>query len=127
MSLRVNLKPFKIICLMHIEWFCRIFFSSFFYVFCKRGHKDIAKQSISEDQSADETRKIVTAVQCIHWYHFFYTEANSNKYNNNFLSNLSADYCIPGDVILTLIKLNSYICLFEKFQLLHYCYTAILN
>ena len=64
---------------------------------------------------------------CILLYHFFYTEANSNKYNNNFLSNLSADYCIPGDVILTLIKLNSYICLFEKFQLFHYCHTANLN
>ena len=74
-------------------------------MFCKKGHKDIAKQSISEDQSAEETGKIGTTVQCIHLYHFFYTEANSNKYNNNFLSNLSADYCIPGNVILTLIKL----------------------
>ena len=93
-------------------------------MFCKKGHKDIAKQSISEDQSAEETGKIGTTVQL---YHFFYTEANSNKYNNNFLSNLSADYCIPGNVILTLIKLNSYICLFEKFQLFHYCHTANLN
>ena len=73
-------------------------------MFCKKGHKEITKQSISEDQSAEETGKIGTTVQCIHLYHFFYTEANSNKYNNNFLSNLSADYCIPGDVILTLIK-----------------------
>ena len=98
-------------------------------MFCKKGHKDIAKQSTSEDQSAEETGKIGKTVQCIHLYHFFYTEleANSNKYNNNFLSNLSADYCIPGNVIHTLIKLNSYICLFEKFQLFHYCYTAILN
>ena len=64
---------------------------------------------------------------CILLHHFFYTEANSNKYNNNFLSNLSADYCTPGNVILTLIKLNSYICLFEKFQLFHYCHTANLN
>ena len=96
-------------------------------MFCKKGHKDIAKQSISEDQSAEETGKIGTTVQCIHLYHFFYTEANSNKYNNNFLSNLSADYCIPGDVILTLIKLNSYICLFEKFQPFRSCHTAILN
>ena len=47
-------------------------------------------------------------------YHFFYTEANSNKYNNNFLSNLSADYCTPGNVILTLIKFR-------------YCHTANLN
>ena len=75
-------------------------------MFCKKGHKDIAKQSISEDQSAEETGKIGTTVQCIHLYHFFYTEANSNKYNNNFLSNLSADYCIPGNVIHTLIKIN---------------------
>ena len=96
-------------------------------MFCKKGHKDIAKQSISEDQSAEETGKIGTTVQCIHLYHFFCTEANSNKYNNNFLSNLSADYCTPGNVILTLIKLNSYICLFEKFQLFHYCNTGILN
>ena len=97
-------------------------------MFCKKGHKDIAKQSISEDQSAEETGKIGTTVQlCIYLYHFFYNEANSNKYNNNFLSNLSADYCIPGDVILTLIKLNSYICLFEKFQLFHYCHTANFN
>ena len=36
----------------------------------------------------------------------FYTKANSNN-NNNFLCNLSANYCIPGNVILTLIKLNS--------------------
>ena len=36
----------------------------------------------------------------------FYTKANSNN-NNNFLSNLSANYCIPGNVILILIKLNS--------------------
>ena len=68
-------------------------------MFCKKGHKDIAKQFISEDQSAEETGKIG-----INLYHFFYTEANSNKYNNNFLSNISADYCIPGNVILTLIK-----------------------
>ena len=66
-------------------------------MFCKKGHKDIAKQSISEDQSAEETRKIGTTVQCIHLYHFFYTKANSNKYNNNLLSNLSADYCIPRE------------------------------
>ena len=66
-------------------------------------------------------------MHCIHLYHFFYTKANSSKYNNNFLSNLSADYCIPGNVILTLIKLNSYICLFEKLQLFHYCHTANLN
>ena len=77
-------------------------------MFCKKGHKDIAKQSISEDQSTEETGKVGTTVQlCIHLYHFFYNEANSNKYNNNFLSNLSADYCIPGHVTLTLIKLNS--------------------
>ena len=63
------------------------------YMFCKKGHKAIAKQSISEDQSAEETGKIGTTVRCIHLYHFFYTGANSNKYNNNFLSNLSADYC----------------------------------
>ena len=96
-------------------------------MFYKKGHKDIAKQSFSEDQSAEETGKMGTTVQCIHLYHFFHTEANSNKYNNNFLSNLSADYCTSGNVILTLIKLNSYICLFEKFGLFHYCYTAILN
>ena len=97
-------------------------------MFCKKGHKEIAKQSISEDQSAEETGKIGTTVQlCIHLYHFLYTEANSNIYNNYFLSNFSADYCIPGNVILTLIKLNSYICLFEKFHLFHYCYSAILN
>ena len=70
-------------------------------MFCKKGHKDIAKQSISEDQSAEESGKIGTTVQCIHLYHFFYTEANSNKYNSNFLSNLSADYCIPGNVMPT--------------------------
>ena len=57
----------------------------------------------------------------------FYTETNAIKYSNNFLSSLSADYCTPGNVILTLIKLNSYICLFEKFQLFHYCHTANLN
>ena len=97
-------------------------------MFCKKGHKDIAIQSISEDQSAEETGKTGTTVQlCILLYHFFYTEANSKKYNNNFLSNLSADYCMPGNVILTLIKLNIYICLFEKFQLLHYCHTENLN
>ena len=78
-------------------------------MFCKKGHKDIAKQSISEDQSAEETGKIGTTVQCIHLYHFFYTEANSNKYNNNFLSNLSADYCISGNVILTLNKVPSFL------------------
>ena len=38
-------------------------------------------------------------------YHCFHTEANSNY--NNFLPNLSSDYCITGDIILTLIKLNS--------------------
>ena len=70
-------------------------------MFCKKGRKDIAKQSISEDQSAEETGKIGTTVQCIHLYHFFYTEANSNKYNSHFLSNLSADYCIPGNVMPT--------------------------
>ena len=71
---------------------------------CTKGHKDIAKQSISDDQSAEETGKIGPTVQCIHLYHFFYTEANSNKYNDNFLSNLSADYYISGNVILTLIE-----------------------
>ena len=71
---------------------------------CTKGHKVIAKQSISDDQSAEETGKIGTTVQCIHLYHFFYTEANSNKYNDNFLSNHSADYCISGNVILTLIE-----------------------
>ena len=76
-------------------------------MFCKKGHKDIAKQSISEDQSTEEIRKIGTTVQSIHLYHWFYTKANSNKYNNNFLSNLSADSFIPMDVIFTLIKLNS--------------------
>ena len=51
------------------------------YVLYKRAHsKDIAKQSISEDQSAEEAGKIGTTVQCIHLYHCFYTEANSNKY-----------------------------------------------
>ena len=83
-------------------------------MFCKKGHKDIAKQSISEDQSAEETGKIGKTVQCIHLYHFFCTEANSIRYNNNFLSNLSTDYCIPGNVILTLIKLNSYIFAYLK-------------
>ena len=97
-------------------------------MFCKKGHKDITKRSIREDQSAEQTGKTGTTVQlCILLHHFFYTEANSNKYNNNFLSSLSADYCIPGNVILTSIKLNSYICLFEKFQLFHYCHTANLN
>ena len=78
-------------------------------MFCKKGHKDIDKQSISEDQSAEETGKIGKTVQCIHLYHFFYTEleANSNKYDNNFCSNLSGDYCLAGNVILTLIQLNS--------------------
>ena len=52
-------------------------------MFCKKGHKDITKQSISEDHSAEETEKKGTTMQCIH--------------------------------------------LFEKFQLFHYCYTAILN
>ena len=42
-------------------------------MFCKKGHKDIAKQSISDDQSAEETGKIGTTVQCIHLYHFFLT------------------------------------------------------
>ena len=87
----------------------------------KKGHKDIAKQSIREDQSAEETGKIGTTVQCIHVYHFFYTETNSIKYSNNFLSSLSADYCTPGNVILTLIKLNSYICLHS------YCKLGNLN
>ena len=73
-------------------------------MFCTKGHMDIARQSISDDQSAEETGKIGTTVQCIHLYHFFYTEANSNKSNDNFLSNLSADYCISGNVILTLIE-----------------------
>ncbi|CAH3042268.1 unnamed protein product [Porites lobata] len=36
----------------------KIFFSSFFCMFCKKGHKDTAKQSIREDQSAEETGKI---------------------------------------------------------------------
>ena len=55
------------------------------YVLYKRTHsKDIAKQSISEDQSAEEAGKIGTTVQCIHLHHCFYTEANSNKYDNNF-------------------------------------------
>ena len=34
-------------------------------MFCKKGHKGFAKQSISEDQSAEETGKIGTTVQCI--------------------------------------------------------------
>ena len=34
-----------------------------------QGHKDIAKHSINEDQSTEETGKIVTTVQCIHLYH----------------------------------------------------------
>ena len=84
-----------------------MFSSSFFYMFCIKGHKDIAKQSISEDQSAEEAGKIGTTVQCIHLHHCFYTEANSNKYDNNFCSNLSGDYCLAGNVILTLIQLNS--------------------
>ena len=42
-------------------------------MFCKKGHKDIAKESISEDQSTEETGKIGTTVQCIHLYHFFFT------------------------------------------------------
>ena len=55
------------------------------YVLYKRAHsKDIAKQSISEDQSAEEVGKIGTTVQCIHLHHCFYTEANSNKYHINF-------------------------------------------
>ena len=38
-------------------------------MFCKKGHKDIAKQSISEDQSAEETGKTGTTVQlCILLY-----------------------------------------------------------
>ena len=40
-------------------------------MFCTKGQKDIAKQSISDDQSAEETGKIGTTVQCIHLYHFF--------------------------------------------------------
>ena len=89
-------------------------------MFCKKGHKDIAKQSISKDQSTEEAGKISTALHChsFNLYNCFYIEVNSN---------LSVDYCIPGNVILALIKLNSYIFLFEKFQLFHYCYTAILN
>ena len=54
--------------------------------------------SVKTLQSAEETGKIGTTVQFIHLYHLFYTEADSNKYNNNLLSNLSADYCIPGNV-----------------------------
>ena len=39
------------------------------YVLYKRTHsKDIAKQSISEDQSAEEAGKMGTTVQCIHLY-----------------------------------------------------------
>ena len=34
-------------------------------MFCKKGHKDIAKHSINEDQSTEETGKIGTTVQCI--------------------------------------------------------------
>ena len=37
----------------------------FFYMFCKKGYKNIAKHSISEDQSTEETGKIGTTVQCI--------------------------------------------------------------
>ena len=37
------------------------------YVLYKRTHsKDIAKHSISEDQSAEEAGKMGTTVQCIH-------------------------------------------------------------
>ena len=32
---------------------------------CKKGHKDIAKHSINEDQSTEETGKVGTTVQCI--------------------------------------------------------------
>ena len=38
-------------------------------MFCKKGHKDIAKHSINEDQSTEETGKIVTTVQCNYLYH----------------------------------------------------------
>ena len=34
-------------------------------MFCKKGRKDIAKHSINEDQSTEETGKIGTTVQCI--------------------------------------------------------------
>ena len=40
------------------------------YMFCKKGHEDIAKHSINEDQSStEETGKIGTTVQCIYLYH----------------------------------------------------------
>ena len=43
-------------------------------MFCKKGHKDIAKYYINEDQSTEETGKIGTTVQCIYLYHrLFYT------------------------------------------------------
>ena len=38
-------------------------------MFCKKGHKYIAKHSINEDQSTEETGKIGTIVQCIYLYH----------------------------------------------------------
>ena len=46
-----------------------MFSSSLFYMFCKKGHKDIAiaKHSINEDQSTEETGKIGTIVQCIYF------------------------------------------------------------
>ena len=37
-------------------------------MFCKKGHKDIAKHSINEDQSTEETGKVGTTVQCIYLY-----------------------------------------------------------
>ena len=38
-------------------------------MFCKKGHKDIAKYYINEDQSTEETGKIGTTVQYIYLYH----------------------------------------------------------
>ena len=106
-----------------------MFSSSFFYMFCIKGHIPRTLPNSPSVKISQQTRLEKQLQLCNVFIDitFFYTEANSNKYNNNFLPNLSAHYCISGNVILTLIKLNIYICLFEKFQLLHYCHTENLN
>ena len=95
-------------------------------MFCKKGHKDIAKQpSVKTSQQKRLEKQVQLCKLCILLYHFFTLRLIPT--NIIIISYPIFQLIIVCLGILTLIKLNIYICLFEKFQLFHYCHTANLN
>ena len=69
------------------------------YVLLK-GHKDIAKLSITEDQTAEQNKG--KTVRCIHLFHCFYTEAYSNNNRVEPVYN-----CHPWDLTNWLLNTGS--------------------